>query len=188
MPKLSVSQISDLTVRNSRPRERRYEIRDSLLRGFMLRVNPTGSKSWYIQLDRNHKQKIADASVLTVSVARYRAKDILIQQSLAGNGLSGNARRLTLKEFLNGRYKQFKMRQSRYGQRDIQRLCKALGSLSNERLGHLGISKVGIGQRRLGRGAGHTPCEIARTLFFLVRTIRLHQRRPDRIGKSARFG
>ncbi len=108
----------------------------------MLRVNPSGTKSWYIQLDRNHKQKIADAAVLTASVARYRAKDILVRHALTGGGLPGKASQLTLGEFLQGRYGELKKRQSRYGQRDLRRLCSALGALIEERLEHLGLSKL----------------------------------------------
>ncbi len=108
----------------------------------MLRVNPSGTKSWYIQLDRNHKQKIADAAVLTASVARYRAKDILVRQALTGGGLPGKASQLTLGEFLEGRYGQLKRRQSKYGQRDLRRLSAALGTLLEERLEHLGLSKL----------------------------------------------
>ena len=91
MPVLINSQITDLVVRNARPREERYEIRDSLLRGFMLRVNPTGTKAWYVQLDRNHKRKIADAGLLTAAVARYRAKDILVQQAISTGKPLGKA-------------------------------------------------------------------------------------------------
>jgi integrase len=108
----------------------------------MLRVNPSGTKSWYIQLDRNHKQKIADTAVLTASMARYKAKDILVRQCLTGGGMPGKASRLTLGEFLEGRYGQLKKRQSRYGQRDLKRLCAALGTLTEERLEHLGLSKL----------------------------------------------
>lgn len=108
----------------------------------MLRVNPCGTKSWYIQLDRNRKQKIADAAVLTASVARYRAKDILVRQSLTNGGLPGNTNRLTLGEFLEGRYCQLKQRQSRHAQRDLRRLYAALGPLVGERLEHLGLSKL----------------------------------------------
>ncbi len=108
----------------------------------MLRVNPSGSKSWYIQLDRNHKQKIADAAVLTPSVARYRAKDILARQSLTGGGLPGKASRLTLGEFLEEKYGPLKRRQSKYGQRDLRRLCAALGTVLEERLAHLNLSKL----------------------------------------------
>jgi integrase len=165
MPKLSNSQITDHTVRNARPKDQRYEIRDSLLRGFMLRVNPSGTKSWYIQLDRNRKQKIADAAVLTASVARYRAKDILVRQSLTGGGLPGKARQLTLGEFLQGRYSQLKKRQSRYGQRDLRRLCAALGALLEERLEHLGLSK--LERWRLKREGQVSPATVNRELSML---------------------
>lgn len=108
----------------------------------MLRVNPSGTKSWYIQLDRNRKQKISDAAVLTAAVARYRAKDILVRQSLSGGGRAGKASQITLGEFLEGRYGQLKKRQSKYGQRDLKRLYAALGNLTKERLEHLGLSKL----------------------------------------------
>jgi len=108
----------------------------------MLRVNPSGTKSWYIQLDRNHKQKIADAAVLTASVARYRAKDILMQHCLGRSGLPGKAGRLTLGGFLAGRYGRLKKRQSKYEQRDLRRLYSALGPLTDERLENLGLSKL----------------------------------------------
>ncbi len=108
----------------------------------MLRVNPSGAKAWYIQLDRNHKQKIADAAVLTASVARFRAKDILVRRSLTGGCLPAKTGRLTLGEFLEGRYGQLKKRQSRYGQRDLRRLRTALGTLTEERLDQLGLSEL----------------------------------------------
>jgi integrase len=108
----------------------------------MLRVNPSGTKSWYVQLDRNHKQKIADAAVLTASVARYRAKDILVRKSLTGGKLPGKASRITLGEFLEGRYGRLKKRQSKYGERDLRRLHTALGALIEERLEHLGLGKL----------------------------------------------
>ena len=34
------------------------------------------------------------------------------------------------------------MSQGRYGQRDLKRLCSALGTLKEERLEHLGLSKL----------------------------------------------
>jgi integrase len=108
----------------------------------MLRVNPSGTKSWYVQLDRNHKQKIADAAVLTASVARYRAKDILVRNSLTGGKLPGKASRLTLGEYLEGRYGRLKKRQSKYGESDLKRLRTALGALMEERLEHLGLGKL----------------------------------------------
>lgn len=142
MPRLSNTQITDLVVRNSHARDQRYEIRDSLLRGFMLRVNPTGTKAWYVQLDKNHKRKISDAGLLTAAVARYRARDVLVRQSITSGKFPGSAGQRTLGEFLEGRYSRLKARRSKYGKRDIKRLCTALGSLTREQLEHVGVSKL----------------------------------------------
>lgn len=131
----------------------------------MLRVNPSGSKSWYIQLDRNHKQKIADVAVLSASVARFRAKDILIRHALTGRALPGKASRLTLGEFLLGRYSQLKKRRSRYGQRDIRRLYSALGPLTDERIENLGRSK--LERWKLKRVRQVSPATVSRELSML---------------------
>ena len=108
----------------------------------MLRVNPTGTKAWYVQLDKNHKRKISDAGLLTAAVARYRAKDILVRQSLSTGKFPGISGQRTLGEFLQGRYTKLKEKRSKYGKRDIKRLCAALGSLTREQLEHVGVSKL----------------------------------------------
>jgi len=165
MPRLSNIQITDLVARSARPKGQRYEIRDSLLRGFMLRVNPTGTKAWYVQLDRNHKRKIADAGLLTAAVARYRAKDVLVRQSISSGKPLKMAGKQTLGEFLAGRYTKFKARNSKFSTRDIKRLCSALGSLTKERLEHIGLSK--LERWKLKRLRQVSPATVNRELSML---------------------
>lgn len=141
MPKLSQTVISDFTAQSARPKAFRYEIRDAELRGFMLRVNPGGTKSWYVQLDRNHKRKIGDARALTATRARYRARDLLeraesLKSAASGPGLP------SLGGFLTGRYVDWLGRRSRYGARDARRLVSALGSLAEQRLDHVGRRQI----------------------------------------------
>jgi integrase len=131
----------------------------------MLRVNPTGTKAWYVQLDRNHKRKIADAGRLTAAVARYRAKDILMQQAVSSGKRPGKAGRQTLGEYLLGRYAKFKAPQSSYSARDIRRLHTALGSLTKERLAHIGTSK--LERWKLKRAARVSAATVNRELSML---------------------
>jgi integrase len=131
----------------------------------MLRVNPTGTKAWYVQLDRNHKRKIADAGLLTAAVARYRAQDVLVRQAIAVGKPIGKAGKLTLGEFLEGRYGTFKARTSKYGATDISRLCAALGSLTKEQLGHVGLSK--LERWKLKRARKVSPATVNRELSML---------------------
>jgi len=116
----------------------------------MLRVNPTGTKAWYVQLDRKRKRKISDASLLSASVARYRARDILVRETIAAGKSPSKAGQRTLGEFLLGSYSQLKGQNSQYVKRDIKRLCGALGPLTEERLEHVGVSK--LEQWKLKRG------------------------------------
>ena len=131
----------------------------------MLRVNPTGTKSWYVQLDRNHKKKIADAGLLTAAVARYRAKDILVRQSIASGKPLGKAGQQTLGGFLENRYLKFKAQRSKYGRREVQRLYSALGSLTQERLEHIGLSK--LERWKLKRARQVSPATVNRELSLL---------------------
>ncbi len=141
MPKLSKIVISDLTARSAKPKQRRYEIRDAELRGFMLRINPSGAKSWYVQLDRNHKRKIGDASVFTASMARYRARDLL-QRATQLKTADNERGEVTLGSFLEGPYSHWIERRSRYGRRDARRLKNALGPLADERIDYIGSSQI----------------------------------------------
>lgn len=142
MPKYSAIQITDQLVHQSQPSNSRYEIRDSKLTGLLLRVSPNGRKSWYVQLDRNRKRKIADASLLNTSLARYRARDMLIRDCLASGEQPRNMTRQTLGTFLTGPYTSRKSRQSSYAKRDTKRLSNSLGDLAMERLDQIGVSKL----------------------------------------------
>ncbi len=130
----------------------------------MLRVNPGGSKSWYVQLDRRHKRKIGDARVLSATRARFRARDLLeraesLKSASRGPGLP------TLRGFLSGRYTRWLERRSRFGRRDVRRLVSALGSLADERLDHVGRRQ--IERWRLQRASRVQPATVGRELAAL---------------------
>jgi len=165
-------------------------MRDAELRGFMLRVNPSGSKSWYVQLDRNHKRKIGDAAVLTASMARFRARDLLQRASHLKS--AGKGRESTLGEFLEGRYSHWIDRKCRYGRRDTRRLKNALGLLADERIDHVGLSQ--IERWKLKRGGQVQPSTMNRELTSLKAALnravqwKLIDENPARRVKLKRTG
>ena len=64
---------------------KRYEIRDTLLTGFMLRVSRSGGAVWYLATrvnGRSRRIKIGTYPILSLADARERAREILRDKQL----------------------------------------------------------------------------------------------------------
>ncbi|WP_173206206.1 Arm DNA-binding domain-containing protein [Sphingopyxis sp. BSNA05] len=59
--------------------KRPYEIRDSRLNGFLVRVQPSGVKSFYCEYDRGKRWRLGRADSMAVGQARNQAKRIISQ-------------------------------------------------------------------------------------------------------------
>lgn len=69
--------LSQDAVAALKPEEKPYEIRDSRLPGFILRVQPSGVKTYYCEYARGRRSRIGRAPGVTPKGARARAKKIL---------------------------------------------------------------------------------------------------------------
>lgn len=98
-------RLTQSIVDKSTAREKRYSIRDSVVSGLLLRVEPSGKKNWLLDYrspasgNRNTK-KIGTAGVLTVAQAREKAKNILAQIELGEDVLVKRKKALTLGEIV----------------------------------------------------------------------------------------
>ena len=100
MPEL----ITQITVNSAKPKEKPYDIRDSKVTGFLLRVLPTGKKKYYCQYSRGKRKFIKDAALWTPTQAREEAKAIL-GKAASGYDLSiSRAEKITLKTFIEDEY------------------------------------------------------------------------------------
>lgn len=93
-------------INSSKPRKVPYEVRDSRLKGFLLRVQPSGCAAYVAEWGRGRRMTIGRTSVYSLEQARNRAKKILGQ---AADGIDPlKARRLektaTLSAFLTDEY------------------------------------------------------------------------------------
>lgn len=82
-----------LSSKEAQPREKPFEIRDTRLRGFLLRVQPSGVRVYYVQLSRIKRERIGDAGALTPDEARDRCAIML------GNFASGRDVRIGLPNY-----------------------------------------------------------------------------------------
>lgn len=64
--------VSQLKVTN-----RQYDVRDTKLKGFLIRVNPTGKMNYVCEYRRGRRINLGPVGVLTPAQARDKAKEIL---------------------------------------------------------------------------------------------------------------
>ncbi len=92
--------ITKTTVERSKPAAKPYQIHDTLIPGFVLRVQPTGKKIWKLIVNRK-PTTIGQYPAMSVAMATERAKQIL-------NGeIEAQSRVPTLDSFINSHYKAF---------------------------------------------------------------------------------
>lgn len=71
------AKITKKLIESLKPKEKQYEVRDTSLKGLMVRVMPTGIMSYAVEYGRGRKFTIGPTSLFTPIQARERAKEIL---------------------------------------------------------------------------------------------------------------
>ncbi len=64
-------------IKSLKPADRPYEVRDTRLKGLLLRVQPSGAMTYYVEYARGKRMSLGRTSVVTPQQARDQAKDIL---------------------------------------------------------------------------------------------------------------
>ncbi len=78
------TRLTDAKALAARPRAREYAIHDAALKGFMLRVQPDGAKSWVLRFRRNGKSRrvtLGRAGTLAAGRARTAALAFLAREN-----------------------------------------------------------------------------------------------------------
>lgn len=69
--------LSNTTLRQFKPADRPYEVRDTRLKGLLLRVQPSGVMTWYVEWARGQRQSLGRADAVKIDAAREWAREIL---------------------------------------------------------------------------------------------------------------
>jgi integrase len=88
------------------PQEKPYEVRDDRIKGFLLRVQPTGRKSYIVEYARGKRVTLGDAAILTLTQARTKAQEILGQVAQGIDPMAERKREkaATFAEFITKHY------------------------------------------------------------------------------------
>lgn len=65
--------ITESLIKKLKPSGSRYDVRDGSLKGFMIRVTPTGTMSYTVEYSRGKKRHIGRVGVIELEAARKEA-------------------------------------------------------------------------------------------------------------------
>lgn len=115
----------------------KVEHRDTRLKGLVLRVMPSGVKSWYCEYGRGKRVFLGRADVLGVADARKSARTILADVYRGIDPIEARKPKPgvpTFQDFLDGDYKIWAKANQRAHAQNLKRLATAFKSLLNKRL------------------------------------------------------
>lgn len=93
-------------IKSLEPADKPYEVRDTRLKGLLLRVQPSGVMTYYVEYARGKRKKLGRADVITAQTARDDAK-LILGEAYKGNdpvAASKVAKEHTFGSFIDDEY------------------------------------------------------------------------------------
>lgn len=128
--------ITNVLVKSLKPQEKPFEIRDTTFGGLLIRVQPTGSMTYYYEYERGKRIKIGKHPNITPDLARKKAKEhslrIFDGEDPVVAKKKANAN--TLEEFITNEYKPWASTHIKTGDATVKRILKQFEDFGNKRL------------------------------------------------------
>ncbi|MFK7957345.1 MAG: tyrosine-type recombinase/integrase [Lysobacterales bacterium] len=169
--------LTAFSVSKLRPRPRRYDVRDGAIRGLMVRVYPSGTRTWYVEYPRDRRWIIGSVSDFTLQQARERASQIKAEVKTDGQPATaaGIDTPKTLRTFLDGPYRQWITVNQSKGQQMINRLISALPSslldMPLRKMTRIDVENWQSERRRAGKAPSTINREIAQLRSALKHAV-----------------
>ncbi len=130
-----------LTVRrvaDAKPADKPYELRDKEINGLLLRVQPSGAKSYVLVWDRGRRKTIGRHPVMTLAVARVQARKALVEADQHGAPLAvlsrAEAKAHTLATFIDDEYRSWAKANLKWGDGAADRILSVFADLAGRKL------------------------------------------------------
>jgi len=159
-----------LKGKSAQPAPKPFEIWDSRLSGFVLRVQPSGARSYYAQVGRGKRVAIGKAGELTPDEARDRCEKVLGNVAHGRppmHGLDGAEQGPTLGEFITDTYRPWLLANRPKGaERSLQRIATCFGEWYPKPLTEITVELI-EDWRTKRIGAGTAPATLLRDTMTL---------------------
>jgi hypothetical protein len=164
----------------AQPGKKPFEIYDSRLGGFTLRVQPSGVRSFYARFGRNRRIALGKVGVLRADEARGKCQQVLGNVAHGRHPMHGlDGPGLTLGEFINETYAPWvKANRPRTAANTLDKLTRHFGTWYAEPLSTITVERIESWKMRRVN-AGRAPTTVIRDIFTLSSVLR----RAVRVGK-----
>ena len=139
--------IGNTLLKSIEQRLKPYEIRDTRTKGFLIRVQPSGVKSFYVEYARGKRYNLGRTDAVKPDAARERAKEILAD-AYHGRDPMAERRRAkshTLRSFITEVYRPWAEANIRTADSTIARLKANYPDLQNKKLADITPWLAGVG-------------------------------------------
>lgn len=136
--------LTNKIVASLSPKDRPYEVRDTKVRGLVLRVQPSGYKGWILQWDHKKRRTLGPLGHLTLDQARTMASHLMaevIQQGVPSLA-KPKMRNITLEQFLDEHYAPWARSELRGAAKIVARLQSAFADLLGLSLAELDTARI----------------------------------------------
>lgn len=116
-----------------------YEVRAGRPQGLLLRVQPSGVRTFYVQIARGQRRRIGPAGTFTLKQAEERAKKIILDPAAFEKRVKAG---LTLSDYLDQHYEEHALAQLKNGAAQIARVKSIWRWVLNKRFTEITASEV----------------------------------------------
>ncbi len=170
---MMLAKISNSLIKTLVPNEKRaYDVRDIGLKGFLLRVHPTGSMCYLCQYARGGRVNLGKVGVISAAQAREKAIEVLnnYNKGIKPTVQKGANKPKTLQEFIESEYKPWALSHHKRGDETLAALNRCFKKLYSKPLTE--ITPAVLEQWRVKRlNEGTAPATINRNITVLKSAI-----------------
>lgn len=138
------AQLTKRIVTTAQPKGRPYELRDTTIRGLLLRVQPSGHKAWIIEWTRGKRRTLGALGHLTLDQARDHAAKAMAEYIQQGLPSIAKAQPVscTLDAFLTDHYGPWVATELKWGTRYVQSIRVAFKSFLPKQLADIDAAAI----------------------------------------------
>lgn len=158
----------------AKPASKPYHIHDEKLPGFLLRVEVSGRRTFYVQYRHAGRQtmlRIGNAELYTVAKARTKARALLLDvaegRDPAAARRAARRKASTLREFINGDYGEWAATAQRDGAATCKRMLTVFAEFADTPLDRITPRDVDAWATRTQDKGGNSPATVRRNVATL---------------------